>query len=80
MSDETPLITAEAIQDHIKTCIITQLEQIEDRVPTNQEMLDHGREIGFDDGSKQFTWKHELILQMEPIVENGVHTGFRISG
>jgi hypothetical protein len=53
----------------IERCLLGAIEQIEGRVPTNDEVMAHGRRLIHPDGKQTYTWKGKPIVEVprEPL-------------
>lgn len=47
--------------------LIRQIEQLEGRVPTNEEVTKYGEHVIHEDRSESFSWKGQLLFTLPPI-------------
>lgn len=49
----------------VETALITRIEEIEGRVPSNEEVVRHGKHLIWPDGHEEYWWKRTLIAACE---------------
>lgn len=59
----------------IERTLVTMVEAVEGRVPSNDEVRRYGQRLVHRDGKESYVWRGELLFNVEP--ENGF--GWRIT-
>lgn len=67
------------LADEIERRLIARLEEIEGRVPNNDEVRRYAKRFIFPDGRSVFTWKGAQIIEVRRI-EDPILYGYEIIG
>ena len=65
--DEIAFKIAEEQNRVVERMLITMLEEIEGRVPTNEEVSRFACRMIFPDGTQTYTWKGKKLFNVEPL-------------
>ena len=70
-----PSIQDMAIQLHrnllqkVEERLVARIEELEGRVPSNEEVARHGHRVIYPDGKQEYTWKGMKILEVLPMTD-----------
>jgi len=54
------------IQAKIEERLVTRIEELEGRVPTDEEVSQHGLRVTFPDGRVLYSWKGTPVVELVP--------------
>jgi hypothetical protein len=80
METDAQIAAFDALRDlhaAVELALITRLEQIEGRVPTNAEVAAHALQAIYPSGTREFKWRGQTFLRVVPY-QDGHSTGYRI--
>ena len=67
--ERAKLYTTHLIHE-IETALIGEIEKLEGKVPTNEELAKYGTQVLHQDLSMEYKWKGNLIVRVKPAQTN----------